>query len=292
MATDRRRLLLMLAAGAAGAMGLSASSPGRAPVPQPRPPVLARRPPPDDVLETTPADARPAAAPAAAPVPERPTPVPAGRPGPAVQVDRLPAGSGQRIALTIDDGYAPEVVSAYVQFARTTGIPLTFSPNGAYSTAWTPQAAALRPLIHSGQVQLINHTFSHRDMRRLPDVAARTELETNEAWVVKTFGVTTRPWYRPPFGFHNAHTDALAANLGWTRIAMWNGTFGDATLLSPEELMANARTWLRPGTLMLGHANHPTVTRLYDQLVELIRQRQLQPVTLDTAFGTSRATGT
>ena len=42
---------------------------------------------------------------------------------------------------------------------------------------------------------------------------------------------------------------------------------------------------------MLGHANHPTVTHLYGQLVELIRTRNLTPVTLDEAFGTSRASG-
>ena len=52
-----------------------------------------------------------------------------------------------------------------------------------------------------------------------------------------------------------------------------------------------ATHYLRPGVIMLGHANHRTITRLYGQLTELIRHRHLQPVTLDAVFATSRATG-
>jgi hypothetical protein len=42
---------------------------------------------------------------------------------------------------------------------------------------------------------------------------------------------------------------------------------------------------------MLGHANHPTVLGLFDQIMTLINQRNLTPVTMDEMFGTSRATG-
>jgi hypothetical protein len=48
---------------------------------------------------------------------------------------------------------------------------------------------------------------------------------------------------------------------------------------------------LRGGAIVLGHANHPTVLGLFDQLQALITQRNLQPVTLDTMFDTSRADG-
>jgi hypothetical protein len=42
---------------------------------------------------------------------------------------------------------------------------------------------------------------------------------------------------------------------------------------------------------MLGHANHPTILSLFDQIQALIADRGLQPVTLDEMFGTSRAAG-
>src|SRR6478752_3132071 len=57
-----------------------------------------------------------------------------------------PPQKGRRIALTIDDGYDPETVAGYVAFAKATGIPITFSPNGAFQRHWNRHAPALRPL--------------------------------------------------------------------------------------------------------------------------------------------------
>ena len=42
----------------------------------------------------------------------------------------------------------------------------------------------------------------------------------------------------------------------------------------------------------LGHANHPAVLSCFDQLMDLIHSRDLNPVTLDEMFATNRATGT
>jgi hypothetical protein len=48
---------------------------------------------------------------------------------------------------------------------------------------------------------------------------------------------------------------------------------------------------MKPGVIMLGHANHPTVLSLFPQIVALIKERKLEAVTMDEMFGTSRATG-
>jgi len=197
----------------------------------------------------------------------------------------------QRIAITIDDGYCAPCVDAYVAFAKSSGIHITFSPNGAYSSLWTPHAPRLRSLIEAGQVQIGNHTFSHPDITRISTARVREEIERNEQWIESTFGITSRPWFRPPYGNHSARTDHLAGDLGFTNILMWNGSFGDSTPISPEQLMSLARRWLRPGTVMLGHANYPTITTLFGQIQALIAERKLQPVTLDEMFGTSRRTG-
>ena len=218
------------------------------------------------------------------------TPIPKPHPGPPVLVDHIPAPTN-RIALTIDDGYSRETVAAYVRFARDSGVHLTFSPNAAYAAVWEPHAPVLRPLIAAGQVQIVNHTYHHLDLRRLSPEQVRAEITTNEEWINRTFGVTSRPWFRPPYGMHNRASDTLAGELGFTRILMWNGDLGDAFVIGEKTLMANARRYLKPGTVVLGHANHPTVTHLYDQLVGLIRERNLKPGTLDEAFGTSRAVG-
>jgi hypothetical protein len=42
--------------------------------------------------------------------------------------------------------------------------------------------------------------------------------------------------------------------------------------------------WIRPQSFVVGHANHPTVTHLYGPIVDILRERHLQTVTLDDAW--------
>jgi peptidoglycan/xylan/chitin deacetylase (PgdA/CDA1 family) len=218
-------------------------------------------------------------------------PVPPPHPGPSVKIGHGIPGAARKICLTVDDGDNAQVVAGYVEFARRTGIHLTFSPNGTYGHSWLPHADIIKPLAANGQVQIINHTFSHLDLRRMSDAQITAELERNDEWVQKNFGITTRPYYRPPFGFRNEHVDGVAAGLGYTRVLLWNGSYSDSEVITPEFLMSMAQKYLQPGVIMLGHANHPTVLGLFDQITDLIKQRNLTPVTLDEMFGTNRATG-
>ena len=220
-------------------------------------------------------------------------PIPAPNPGPARVLHASPGGPGStpQVALTIDDGYSAETVAGYVDLAERSGLPLTFSPNACYRHIWDRYAARLRPLVEAGQVQVGNHTYNHVDLLVSSRTTIEREIGLNERWIQDTFGITSRPWFRPPYGRHSSRTDKIVADLGFTHILMWEGSFGDARLLTPRQLLAEAQRWLTGGRIVLGHANHPTVIHLFDQIIALIKDRALTPVTLDQMFGTSRADG-
>jgi peptidoglycan/xylan/chitin deacetylase (PgdA/CDA1 family) len=300
---DRRTLLTLLAVGTATTLaGCSARTDGvvatgapSGPVPRPLPappralvavrPVAAQPPTEAPTLRAEPT--QPASSFGTEPPPP-PPPLPG---APEILTHVPPTSLPGAIAITIDDGFNPEAVAAYVAFAQDSGVHLTFNPNGCYGAIWEPHAEALRPLIEAGQVQIGNHTFSHKDVKRLSDRKLTEELERNDEWVARTFGITTRPYFRPPFGFRNARTDELAASLGYTKILLWNGSFGDSAVLTEKVLLQQAERYLTPGTIMLGHANHTTVSHLYPQILALLKSRDLTPQTLDEVFGTSRSLG-
>ena len=222
--------------------------------------------------------------------PDRTPQFPAAVAGPAQTIARAPEPTHD-IALTIDDGYDAETLAAYVKLAADTGLPLTFDAIGKLGPTWEAQAAALAPLIERGQVQIANHTYNHLYLPQLSDACVASEIEQNEQWIERTFGVTARPYLRPPSGLHDSRVDRIAGSVGYTRILMWQGSFGDSALLTPTQLMTAAKGALLPGAIVVGHANHPTVTSLYSQITELIRERRLTPRTLDQMFGTSRQVG-
>jgi len=262
---DRRRFLVVLAAGlAAAAAGRGAGAP-LAPAAAPAVP--------------RPADVTPE--PAAAVADGLPTPLPP----PTGVVSGIP-GDGRLLALTVDDGTSSETVGAFVRLATDTGIRLTFFPNGRYAS-WTDHAAALRPLVESGQVAFGNHTWSHPDLTTLSDAEVATEIRRNRDFLRDVFGVENTPFLRPPYGVHNERTDRIAADLGHPTIALWNGTLEDGRVIDGHGLVQAAKRWFRLQTIVVGHANHPTVTTVFDELLAILEQRRLTTVTLADVWSPS-----
>ncbi|MBI4901407.1 MAG: polysaccharide deacetylase family protein [Actinobacteria bacterium] len=193
---------------------------------------------------------------------------------------------GPYMAWTIDDGTDPAVVEAYAQMAEQTGNRLTFFLNGN-QPAWTMHAQRLRPLVESGQVQLGNHTWSHPDLRTLSAQAVQEQLQRNEDFIQSTYGVSSKPFYRPPFGAINAGVRSAAAAIGFTAPTLWYGSLSDSSVLTSEQVSEFADQWFGAGRIVIAHANHPGVINAMPHLVELIVTRGLRTVTLRDVFATS-----
>lgn len=196
---------------------------------------------------------------------------------------RLPQ-PGRRVAFTVDDGVSTEVVSAFVRFCRDSGTRLTFFVNGA-NASWTDNARALRPMVESGQIQLGNHTWSHPYLTRIGEREVADQISRNARFLVDTYGVDGRPYFRPPFGRHTTASDRIATDLGYRTITKWTEQVGDFTPLTERQLLAGAGKAFHPGNIVLAHANLPTITRCYGELLDLIAERGLQTVTLNDVFG-------
>lgn len=274
----RRRSFLgaVFAATALGAQGCAAAGSAAptlnasAATATPRPQTATHSPTPEPTLTPTPEPAPPQF------VPQHTLP-----PGP---IWGLPDEVGNQIAWTVDDGASPEVVMAYAQFAEQTGTRLTFFINGMYDAAWSPAAPVLAPMIVSGQVQIANHTLTHPSLLTLSDAQIQDELMQNHHYIEQLFGVDARPYYRPPYGDRNERTDAAAAAVGYSTPVMWYGSLGDSGHIPPEVMLQEADKWLHAARIILGHANAPTVTTLFPQLLNLLASRGLQTVTLNDVF--------
>jgi len=211
-------------------------------------------------------------------------------PGPASRVmlpggaalNKLP-GNGDLLAWTVDDGADTEVVRAYTQFAKDTGVRLTYFVTGVYRS-WTEHSALLRPLVESGQIQLANHTWTHPDLTKLSPSQIAEELKSTDEFLRNTYGVDAAPYFRPPYGHHNAEVDAVAADLGYHVPTLWCGDLRDSAVLSEDQIVRSADQFFAPQNIVIGHLNHPPVTHVYGQLVDIIRSRRLRTVTLNDVF--------
>ena len=222
----------------------------------------------------------------AAPVlpPLSPPPDPRSRvalPGGGV-LNKLP-GNGDLLAWTVDDGANTDVVRLYTQFAKDTGVRLTYFVTGAYRS-WTDNAGLLRSLVESGQIQLGNHTWTHPDLTQLSKGQIAEELTRTDALLRNTYGVDATPYLRPPYGHHNAAVAAVAADLGYRVTTLWSGDLRDSALVSEDHIVRMAYQSFIPQNIVIGHLNHPPITHVYGQLVDVIRSRRLRTVTLNDVF--------
>lgn len=209
-------------------------------------------------------------------------PVPAARAWTGPQTG-LP-GEGKYIAWTVDDGADPEVVRAYAEFSRRTGTRLTFFINGQYP-AFRQHRDLLLPLVKSGQLQIANHTYSHAALTSLTDEQIVQELTRNDEEIRRLFGVSSKPYFRPPYGYYDARVLAAAASCGFTRPVLWFGSLADSSNISSAEVYAYAEKYALAQHIVIGHLNYRGVVSELDRIRALLDRRGLKTVTIRDYYG-------
>ena len=193
-------------------------------------------------------------------------------------------GEGKYIAWTVDDGADPEVVRAYAEFSRRTGTRLTFFINGQYP-AFRQHRDLLLPLVKSGQLQIANHTYSHAALTSLTDEQIVQELTRNDEEIRHLFGVSSKPYFRPPYGYYDARVLAAAASCGFTRPVLWYGSLADSSNISSAEVYAYAERYALAQHIVIGHLNYRGVVSELDRIRALLDRRVLKTVTIRDYYG-------
>ncbi len=193
-------------------------------------------------------------------------------------------GEGKYIAWTVDDGADPEVVRAYAEFSRRTGTRLTFFINGQYP-AFRQHRDLLLPLVKSGQLQIANHTYSHAALTSLTDEQIVQELTRNDEEIMRLFGVSSKPYFRPPYGYYDARVLAAAASCGFTRPVLWYGSLADSSNISSAEVYAYAEKYALAQHIVIGHLNYRGVVSELDRIRALLDRRGLKTVTIRDYYG-------
>lgn len=193
-------------------------------------------------------------------------------------------GEGKYIAWTVDDGADPEVVRAYAEFAHRTGTRLTFFINGQYP-AFKQHRDLLLPLVKSGQLQIANHTYSHAALTSLTDEQIVRELTRNDEEIMRLFGVSSKPYFRPPYGYYDARVLAAAASCGFTRPVLWYGSLADSSNISSAEVYAYAEKYALAQHIVIGHLNYRGVVSELDHIRALLDRRGLTTVTIRDYYG-------
>lgn len=203
---------------------------------------------------------------------------------------RGPAGP-RRVAVTFDDGPSPASTEGTLDLLDELGLAATFFVIGAEAEANPGLVKEMRRRGHA----VGSHGYRHQHHLRRGPGWIRADLARSRAAVAEAAGAAPR-WYRPSYGQLTTWTLVEARRLGlevvlWSR---WGAEFADH---DEDAVVDRLATGAVPGAILLLHdtdVSCPPGTaarthRVLPRLAELLAERRLEAVTLDTLVaGTAR----
>ena len=189
------------------------------------------------------------------------------------------------VAITFDDGPNAPYTLEMLEILDRYGVKATFFSVGKAVAARPDVSAAL---LADGQL-LGNHAYNHNGLGyldpRYPELArAATELK-NAAGICPAF-------FRPPHGTHTPFM-SRAANKRGMRVITWDVSAGDWQTNDAALVASRVLESAKPGSIILLHdgldgvigADRSVVVEALPAIIEGLRARGLEPVTLDKLLG-------
>jgi peptidoglycan/xylan/chitin deacetylase (PgdA/CDA1 family) len=206
-------------------------------------------------------DAAPPAVPEPAPDPSpapavSPAPAPAPSPSPVVSRALDPAENRpllelsrerRAVAITVDDGPDPRYTPAVLAALHRHGIRATFFVVGRNAAA---HPSLVRAIADEGH-HLANHSWSHPDLRHLPEAQVRDELQRTSELLEKATGRATT-WFRAPGGDWAPVTMRVCSALG-LRPMGWSVDPADWARPGTAKITSRVLGGVRPGSIVLNH---------------------------------------
>jgi peptidoglycan/xylan/chitin deacetylase (PgdA/CDA1 family) len=237
----------------------------------------AQRPPGTSVTTATTATTTPSTsrgtASTAGPSPSSTTTVAPPLETPAVVVRRGPTGR-PAVALTFDAGSDTGWAAAILDTLAANGVPATFGMTGGWARA---NPSLVRRMVAGGH-QLVNHSDDHpsftgRSTATPPLSRAERldQLARADAAIREAAGITTAPWFRPPYGDEDASVRADIASAGYRYELLWTVDSLGWRGASADSIVRRSLDEAVPGAIYLFHvgaasADHAALQGVIDGL--------------------------
>lgn len=124
-----------------------------------------------------------------------------------------------------------------------------------------------------------NHTASHRELNKLSPSDVDGEIKAGAAAIKAATGENPR-WMRPPYGATNGTVEAAAKANGQAQ-ALWSVDTVDWKDRNSEHVCEAAVNGAQPGSIVLMHDIHTTTVGAADCVIDGLRAKGLEPVSLD-----------
>lgn len=188
--------------------------------------------------------------------------------------------AGNVVALTFDDCGSNRDLQRIVSAFRAAKAKTTFFCNGVNVR---DNVSADRSAVANGNT-IGSHTWLHPQMPTLSyaEQASQIQGDVDIWWQVARSAPT--PFFRPPYGLHNATTLRAAGDAGFAWTILWDVDPSDYLTPAPSELVQHVVSHARKGSIVVMHANSNTAATV-PAMIRAVRAKGLEPKSIDEMFG-------
>ena len=202
---------------------------------------------------------------------------PAGKPAPTGKQQSqsvADATCSNCVAITYDDGPG-ELTAQLLDTLKAKDAHASFMVLAPNATAHPDLLRRMKAEGHT----VGNHTASHRELNKLSPSDVDGEIKAGAAAIKAATGENPR-WMRPPYGATNGTVEAAAKANGQAQ-ALWSVDTVDWKDRNSEHVCEAAVNGAQAGSIVLMHDIHTTTVGAADCVIDGLRAKGLEPVSLD-----------
>ncbi len=192
------------------------------------------------------------------------------------------------VALTFDTGVHAGRVPEVLDILKEHGTAATFGITGEWAET---NPDLLKRIVEEGHA-IINHSWGHAsftgedtDTEPLTADQMRDELRRTEETIQEIAEVSTKPYFRPPYGDYDGSVNQVVRAEGYEYNVLWLvdslGWEGRSTESIVSVTLANAFN----GAIFLYHIDNPRDAAALEEIIEGLNERGLQMVTIPQLLG-------
>lgn len=208
-------------------------------------------------------------------------------PGTAQVISQVSGTTTPKVAFTLDIGGRLTGAAQIVDFLVANQVCTTFFPTSIMAATTEGQAVMAKIAAHPELFEVGNHTVSHCDLvaggggspsaaacnRTMTTTFVRSEIVNAETTLRSLTGMPIRPYWRPPYGSHNAIVRSIASGAGYTKTVMWNrDTIDWDPATTTAQIVSRSTSPLPPsGSIILAHLGGYRTREALPQVVTILR---------------------
>ncbi len=192
------------------------------------------------------------------------------------------------VALTFDTGVAAGSVPEVLDILKERGTAVTFGITGEWAVT---NPDLLKRIVDEGHA-VINHSWGHAsftgedtDTEPLTADQMTDELRRTEEKIQEIAKVSTKPYFRPPYGDYDRSVNQVVRAEGYEYNVLWLvdslGWEGRSAESIVSVTLANAFN----GAIFLYHTDSPPDAAALEEIIEGLNERGLQMVTIPQLLG-------